>query len=84
MLNPPLVSGHTVTLSWTPGAGGVPAGYRLSASATPGGPPLVVAPVSGTTASFGNVPTGTYYVRIVAVNAVGTGPASNEVTAVVP
>src|SRR5262249_16106853 len=35
---PVLNSGPTVTLSWTPAAGGTPASYVVEASSTPGGP----------------------------------------------
>lgn len=77
-------SGATVTASWTPGSGGAPTGYTLSASVTPGGAPIVSVPLGGTSATFTNVPSGTYYLRITAGNAAGTSPASNQVTVTVP
>jgi hypothetical protein len=77
------VNGSAVTLSWTavPGARWyiVEAGYR----------PAMITPdfrfpvYSGT--SFSDSPqNGTYYVRVRAENACEVGPASNEVTVVVP
>lgn len=84
VLNPPVVTGSTVTLSWTPGAGGSPAGFTLVASTTDGGAPIVTVPLSGTTASFASVPSGTYYLRLTATNAAGTSAPSATVTLVVP
>ena len=77
-------SGRTVNVSWTAGSGGAPTGYTLSASTTPGGAPIATVPVSGTAASFPNVPSGTYYLRLTASNGAGTSPASNQVTVTVP
>lgn len=84
-LNAPVVSGSTVSFSWTPGAGGgAPTSYLLTASVTPGGPVIASVPVSGAGLSVPGVPSGTYYVRVSGVNSVGAGPASNQVTVVVP
>lgn len=78
------VSGSSVTLSWTPPPGGV-TGYVLEAGSSPGATALSQA--VGSTASsltVNDVTPGTYYVRLKARNAAGTGPASNEVVVVVP
>lgn len=83
-LNVPMVSGSTVSLSWTAGSGGAPAGYTLAASATPGGAPIVTVPLGGTSVSFAGVPSGTYYLRLTASNAAGASPPSAEVTLTVP
>ena len=84
-LNAPVVSGSTVSFSWTPGlGGGAPTSYVLLASVTPGGPVIASLPVSGTSIGVPNVPSGTYYVRVSGVNSVGTGAPSNSVTVVVP
>ena len=83
-LNPAVVAGNTVSLSWAPGAGGAPTSYTLFAAATPGGAPFLSAPLGGNAIAFGGVPSGTYYVRMVAHNALGTSPPSNEITVVVP
>ncbi len=82
-LNPAVVAGSTVSLSWTPGAGGAPTSYTLFAAATAGGAPFFSAPLGGTSAAFGGVPPGTYFVRMVAHNALGTSLPSNEITIVV-
>ncbi len=82
-LNAPTVSGNTVGLSWTPGGGGAPTSYVLTAL-TSGGVVLGSAPLSGSSASFPGVPSGSYLLRLVAVNSVGPSPASNTVTLVVP
>ena len=42
------------------------------------------APLGGTAIAFGGVPSGTYFLRMVAHNALGTSPPSNEITVVVP
>lgn len=83
-LNTPTVSGTTVTLSWSPGNGGAPAGYTLTASFTPSGAPIATVPLSGTSASFSAVPSGTYYLRLTASNAAGPSPPSAQVTLTVP
>lgn len=84
-LNPASVSGATVSLSWTPGGGGAATSYVLSAAMSPGGAPIVTAPLGTTTAvTFTGVPSGTYYVRLTAANAAGTSAPSNEIPVVVP
>lgn len=84
-LNPAVVSGSTVSFSWTPGlGGGAPTSYVLLASTTPGGPVIASLPVSGTSLSVPNVPSGAYYVRVAGVNSVGTGAPSSPVTVIVP
>lgn len=80
----PVVQGATVTLSWSAGTGGSPSGYTLAASAVPGGIPIVTVPLTGTSASFAGVPSGTYYLRLTATNTAGTSAPSAEVTLVVP
>ena len=78
------VVGTTVTLSWTPPAtGGAPTSYSLEASLSAGGPALTVIPVASTSLTVPGVPSGTYFVRVKAVNAEGAGPPSNEETVVV-
>jgi hypothetical protein len=83
-LNPPIVNGSTVTLSWSPGAGGLSTRYTLSASVSPNAPPLVTVPLTGSSASFANVPAGTYYLMLTAANDGGTSPASPTVVMTVP
>jgi hypothetical protein len=83
-LHAPTVSGSTVILSWIAGSGGTPTGYTLSASVTPGGPPIVTVPLVGTSVSFSGVPSGTYYLRLTASNSSGTSPPSAQVTLTVP
>lgn len=85
-LNAPVKAGASVTLSWTPGAtGGVPTSYELVVAATSGGA-AIMAPVTltGTSQTFGPVPAGTYFLRLRALNAAGTSPASNEVVLTMP
>ncbi len=77
-------AGSTVNVSWSPGAGGPPSSYTLTAAATPGGAPIATIAVGGTAAQFVGVPSGTYYLRLTATNAAGTSPPSNQVTVVVP
>ncbi|MGE0359798.1 MAG: S8 family serine peptidase [Vicinamibacterales bacterium] len=84
-LNAPVVVANNVSLSWTPGAGGAPTSYTPLASATSGGAPFLSVPgLSGTGAAFGGVPSGTYFLRLVAVNALGSSAPSNQVTLTVP
>lgn len=82
-LSQPTGAGNTLNLAWTPGGGGLPTSYMLTALTT-GGAVLASVPLSGTAVSFANVPNGTYVLRLVAVNAVGASPASNDVTVTLP
>jgi hypothetical protein len=83
-LNTPVVSGNTVMLSWSAGSGSAPTGYTLTASVTPGGAPIATVSLSGASASFPGVPSGTYYLRLTASNAAGMSPPSAQVTLNVP
>ncbi len=78
------VAGRAVTLNWTAPPGGV-TGYVLEAGNSSGAT-FVSLPTGSATPTFSvsNVPSGTYYVRVRAQNAAGTGAASNEVMVVVP
>ena len=80
------VTGRTVTLHWAqPDAGSVADTQRVVAGTAPGLDDLGAIGVSGPATSFTTtVPPGTYYVRIVALNACGASPFSNEVQVVVP
>lgn len=81
----PGVSGGTVTLAWMPpGTGGSPASYVVEAGSAPGLSNLASVPVIGTSFVASGVPRGTYYVRVRAVNAAGSGPPTADVTVVVP
>lgn len=85
-MNPATVSGGIVGLSWSaPTTGGAPTSYQVVASLTSGGAPIASLPVvGGATAIAVPAPSGTYFVRVRGVNAVGPGPLSNEMTVVVP
>jgi hypothetical protein len=80
------VNGSTVSLTWSAPATGDPAtAYRLEAGTSPGlGNAAIV--TLGSTPSFATsgVPPGTYYVRVRAINQAGVGPASDDVTVLVP
>jgi hypothetical protein len=72
--------GNAVTVSWTPdAAGGAPTSYTLYAGSVPGGRDLAAIVLRGTTTFSANAPTGLYYLTVVARNAYGTSPPSNEV-----
>jgi hypothetical protein len=83
---PVLTSGPTVTLFWAPPAVGVPISYIIEASSTAGGPANLANFNTGnalTTLVVPDVPSGTYYVRIRALDAGGLSAPSNEVRVVV-
>ncbi|MCC6990803.1 MAG: fibronectin type III domain-containing protein, partial [Acidobacteria bacterium] len=76
-------AGRLLTIAWqAPATGGTPTQYMIVAVHTPGATTYQV-PVSGLTVA-GVVPPGSYYVRMVALNGAGVGPASAEVVVVVP
>src|SRR5262249_19014932 len=83
----PQVVGSTVTLSWfLPSGSPAATSYIIQASSKAGGPPDLANFATGNTATSitatGVVP-GTYFVRILAANNAGVGPASSEVSFIV-
>lgn len=75
------VSGLAVTLTWTASAN-APTQYILQAGFAPGQTAITV-PLSAAQTTFSaSAGAGTYYVRVIAVNADGTSAPSNEVTVV--
>lgn len=75
------VNGATVRLAWNRAAGAQ--GYRLEAGSTSGAANLVNALMGDVDSFEGLVPPGTYFVRVRAVNGVGTSGASNQVAVTV-
>jgi hypothetical protein len=84
MNTPTVTAGNTVNLSWTPGAGGTPSSYNLVVRLSPAGPVFAQFALSVTAVSFSGVPSGTYYLQVIANNALGSSGLSNQVTLVVP
>jgi hypothetical protein len=74
------VSGNVLTVSWA-AASGAPTGYALAVGSTPGAANVFSGPVGPVMSVSAPVPAGTYYIRVHAQNAAGTGPASSEVVA---
>jgi hypothetical protein len=92
-------AGRTVTLNWgaSPALTGAPAeaavslpsaatSYFVEAGSASGLSNLAAFSTGSTATSFsaGGVPAGTYYVRVKGQNNAGRGPASNQVTVIVP
>lgn len=75
---PAHVSGRAVTLSWQAPAGCAPAYYVVVVGSRPGAGDLAQAAIGATGVSTVGPP-GTYYVRVVAINAFGASSPSNEV-----
>lgn len=74
----------SVALSWTtpPDGGSAITGYRVYRATSPGGVTTLVATTTGTSLTDRSVTNGvTYYYRVGAVNGVGEGATSNEVSA---
>jgi hypothetical protein len=77
------VSGSTVTLTWSPPeSGGAPTTYVIAAGSQSGWSNLAHFATGNALTTFTaiDVPSGVYFVRVSAQNAVGTSPPSNEVT----
>ena len=75
--------GSWVTLSWTaPNSGSTPTSYTILAGSAPGLSDLANLSTGSTETLFatGGVVNGLYYLRVLATNAAGTSPASNEAT----
>jgi len=80
------VSGSTASFVWNPPtSGGPPTAYLIEAGSSPGLSNLASfsTQTPGTSLSVGNVPAGTYFVRVRGQNAAGTGAPSNEAMLVV-
>jgi len=80
-------SGGTVNLSWSvPASGAAVTGYQLQAGSVPGASNVAVVnlPASQTALVTSGVPSGTYYVRVLATSASGPGTVSNELVLAVP
>jgi large repetitive protein len=78
------VAGRVATLTWTASAGAV-IGYLLEAGTVPGATNLATLPLGAQTTFISPpLPTGVFYVRVKARNAVGTSAASNEVQINIP
>ena len=80
------VNGNIVVLSWTaPASGGPVVSYIVDAGTAPGLTNLASfnTGTASTSLTVPNVPNGTYYIRIRALDATGISAPSNEVAAVV-
>ncbi len=72
-------NGATITITWAaPTSGGAPAYYLLAAGSTSGAINYGIHNAGASTSFTATVPLGTYFIRIIAVNAFGQGPASGE------
>lgn len=65
------VSGRRVSATWAAGDGAPPASYVVSVGTSPGAANLYSANVGLITSGAADLPPGTYYLRITAVNSVG-------------
>jgi hypothetical protein len=72
------IDGNTVTFTWTPVAAA--GGYRLDAGSGPGATDIATLAIGATSRySVPDVPPGTYYVRLRAIDGSGISSPSNEV-----
>jgi hypothetical protein len=78
------VTGGTVALAWSaPDGGCPPTGYVILAGSAPGFANVANASVGPATDFLASAPPGTYFVRVIAVNALGASAPSNEVVVIV-
>ena len=79
------VVGNQVNIEWRAGSGpGLANGYRVEAGSGPGLADLATFAVDAAKFTATDVPAGTYYVRVRALNAAGAGAASPEMMVTVP
>jgi predicted phage tail protein len=80
------VSGATLSLTWQAPLFGTASSYVIEAGTASGLSEIVVFNTGSAaqSATFNNVPSGTYYVRVRAVNGVGESVASDERTIIIP
>ena len=77
------VLGGNVALRWNPpNTGGVPTNYRVEVGSASGLTNLASYNVGNVLSFVATAPTGVFFVRVVATNGWGAGPASNEVVVV--
>jgi hypothetical protein len=77
------VLGGNVALRWSPPTtGGIPTNYRVDVGSARGLSNLVSLNVGNVTSTVATAPSGVFFVRVVATNAWGEGPPSNEVVIV--
>ena len=72
-----------VRIFWNPPTGPTPTGYVLFAGYGPGTIAARI-PLGAPSLVADHVASGTYYVRVAVVNAVGMGPVTPEIALVVP
>ena len=70
------VSGSTANLSWNAVAGAT--SYRISVGTAAGASNTLSTVVPGTSRQLTGLANGTYFMRVSAVNACGSGPTSGE------
>lgn len=78
------LSGRTITLSWTPPAGGGVTDYVIEAGSSPGGVDVYNGSVGAVVTVSAPVAPATYHIRVRARNVGGLSAPSNEVVVVVP
>ncbi len=79
-----IVRGNDGFLMWNAGNGGLPTTYTVRASFQPNDPnPPIQLPLTTLSLSLG-IPSGTYYVTVVAANACGVSLPSNELVVTAP
>ena len=72
-----------MALRWNPpNTGGVPTSYRVEVGSASGQSNLLSTNVGNVLSYVATAPTGVFFVRVVATNGWGAGPASNEVVIV--
>lgn len=75
------VTGSSVSITWTPPATGTPAtSYLLEAGTSQGATNIGTFPTAAPGLAVAGVPTGQYFVRVRAANAIGTSAATSDLT----